>query len=90
MARRHPGHQGGLRTVLIVLVGQVGCLTLVVILLSVWLGTFLDAEFHTKPLFTLLVLLAGIPASVFMMLQVARKTVGKIVAPRQTKEGELP
>jgi F0F1-type ATP synthase assembly protein I len=90
MAQADRGHQSGLRTVLIVLVGQVGCVTLVVILLSVWLGLWLDSMFHTKPLITLALLAAGIPLSVFGMLQVARRTVAKIVDQQQTRGGESP
>ena len=38
---------------LIVVIGQVGCLTLVVILASVFGGLWLDKTFGTKPDFTL-------------------------------------
>ncbi len=65
-------------TVLIVLVGQVGCLTLVIILASVFGGLWLDQYFHTKPLFTMIFLLAGIPLSVILMLTVARRTIARI------------
>jgi len=65
-------------TVLIVLVGQVGCLTLVIILASVFGGLWLDQTFHTKPLFTLILLFAGIPLSVVLMLTVARRTLSRI------------
>lgn len=67
-----------LNTLLIVLVGQVGCLTLGIILLSVFGGMWLDSMFGTKPVFTLILLLAGIPLSVFLMLVVARRTLAKL------------
>lgn len=63
---------------LIVLVGQVGCLTLVVILASVFLGLWLDGIFGTKPALTLALLLAGIPVSVILMLFVSRRTLDKL------------
>lgn len=63
---------------LIVLVGQVGCLTLVVILASVFLGLWLDGIFGTKPVVTLVLLLAGIPVSVILMLFVSRSTLAKL------------
>jgi hypothetical protein len=66
------------RTLLIVLVGQVGCLTLLIVLSSVLLGLWLDATFHTKPLLTLVLLFAGIPVSVLLMLLVARRTLRRI------------
>ena len=67
-----------LNTLLIVLIGQVGCLTLVIILASVFGGLWLDETFDTKPVFTLALLFAGIPVSVFVMLAVARKTLARL------------
>jgi len=67
-----------LSTLLIVLIGQVGCLTLVIILASVFGGLWLDNTFGTKPVFTLALLFAGIPMSVLVMLFVARKTLARL------------
>jgi F0F1-type ATP synthase assembly protein I len=65
-------------TLLIVMIGQVGCLTLVIILASVFGGLWLDNTFGTKPVFTLALLFAGIPISVLVMLVVARKTLARL------------
>jgi len=70
--------KGILNTLLIVMVGQVGCLTLVIILASVFGGLWLDNMFGTKPVFTLALLFAGIPVSVIVMLSVARKTLARL------------
>jgi F0F1-type ATP synthase assembly protein I len=70
--------RGILNTLLIVMIGQVGCLTLVIILASVFGGLWLDNLFGTKPVFTLVLLFAGIPISVFVMLYVARKTLARL------------
>jgi F0F1-type ATP synthase assembly protein I len=67
-----------LNTLLIVMIGQVGCLTLVVILASVFAGLWLDDVFGTKPILTLVLLFAGIPLSVILMLYVARKTLARL------------
>jgi F0F1-type ATP synthase assembly protein I len=67
-----------LNTLLIVMVGQVGCLTLIIILASVYGGLWLDKTFGTKPVFTLALLFAGIPVSVFVMLAVARRTLARL------------
>ncbi len=67
-----------LSTLLIVMIGQVGCLTLVIILASVFGGLWLDNTFGTKPVFTLALLFAGIPISVLVMLVVARKTPARL------------
>ena len=70
--------RGILNTLLIVMIGQVGCLTLVIILASVFGGLWLDNMFDTKPVFTLVLLFAGIPVSVFVMLFVARRTLTRL------------
>ena len=78
MTQTDEGRRSIINTVLIVMVGQVGCLSLIIILASVFGGLWLDKTFNTKPLFTLILLFAGIPLSVVLMLFVARKTVAKI------------
>jgi F0F1-type ATP synthase assembly protein I len=78
MAQSEQKGRSILINLLIVLVGQVGCLTLIVILASVFLGLWLDGIFGTKPVVTLALLLAGIPVSVILMLFVSRKTLAKL------------
>ena len=63
---------------LIVLIGQMGCLTLVIVLASVFGGLWLDKIFDTKPVITLALLFAGIPVSVLLMLKVGRKTLARM------------
>ena len=75
MAQSNDDRRAGFNTLLIVLVGQMGCLTLVVIALSVLAGLWLDNTFHTKPIFTLVLLLAGVPVSIGLMLLVGRKSL---------------
>ena len=67
-----------LSTLLIVMIGQVGCLTLIIILASVFGGLWLDNTFGTKPVFTLVLLFAGIPISVLVMLVVSRRTLSRL------------
>jgi hypothetical protein len=75
MAQSEQKGRGILSTLLIVMIGQVGCLTLIIILASVFAGLWLDNLFGTKPVITLVLLFAGIPISVFVMLFVARRTL---------------
>ena len=79
--------RGSLNTLLIVMIGQVGCLTLIIILASVFGGLWLDNTFGTKPVFTLVLLFAGIPISVFVMLFVARRTLARL---KEQAEKEKP
>ena len=90
MAQTDPGRRKVVWTLLVVLVGQVGCLTLLIILLSVVAGLWLDAFFDTKPVFTLVLLLAGIPLSVLIMLQVARKTLARLQEKQEMAARETP
>ena len=77
-------------TLLIVMIGQVGCLTLVIILASLFGGLWLDNTFGTKPVFTLILLLAGIPISVLLMLYVARRTLDRMKPQSDTTQKEEP
>ena len=86
MAQTKPDRQNILSTLLIVLVGQVGCLTLVIILASVFGGLWLDKTLGTKPLFTLILLFAGIPLSVILMLTVARRTLARLKSKAESSE----
>jgi F0F1-type ATP synthase assembly protein I len=67
-------------TLLVVMIGLVGCLTLVVIFVGLFIGQWLDRTFGTEPILTVTLLLAGIPVSVLLMLYVARRTLDRIKA----------
>ena len=75
---KQTNRQNMVYTLLVVMIGQVGCLTIVVILASVFGGVWLDNYFGTKPVFTLVLLFAGIPLSVFLMMFTARKTLARL------------
>jgi F0F1-type ATP synthase assembly protein I len=75
-------------TLLIVVIGQVGCLTLIVILASVFGGLWLDNMFGTKPVFTLVLLFAGIPLSVVLMLYASRRALARLKEKHDTEEKE--
>lgn len=72
------------------LAAQVGCLTLVVVLAAAFGGLWLDKYFNTRPILTIILLLASIPLSVWMMLSVVRAATAKIKAslPAKTKGTE--
>ena len=78
----------GLRTLLIVLIGQVGCVTLGVIVASIVLGLWLDGVFHSRPVITLVLLFAGVPVSVILMLFVARRTLARMQAQEPRQQGK--
>ena len=78
--------QNILQTLLVVMIGQVGCLTLVIILASIFGGLWLDNMFGTKPVITLVLLFAGIPLSVFAMLFVARRTLARMKSKSESND----
>ena len=61
-------------------VAQVGCLTLVIILVALFGGLWLDARFQTKPMITLVLVFASIPVSLVLMFAIARSAAAKIKA----------
>lgn len=88
MTQSEKDRRSALNTVVIVMVGQIGCLTLVVILASLFAGLWLDRVFDTKPVFTLILMLAGIPVSVVLMLVLARKSIAKLKSENATEKKE--
>jgi F0F1-type ATP synthase assembly protein I len=64
--------------VIAALAGQVGVLTLVIILAAVFGGLALDDRFDSKPWFTVGLLVASIPISLLTMIFLVRKAVAKI------------
>ncbi len=78
MAQSGQKGTGILNTLLIVMIGQVGCLTLIIIVASILGGLWLDKTFGTKPVFTLALLFAGVPVSVILMVLIARRTLARL------------
>jgi hypothetical protein len=56
---------------------QVGGLTLVIVLISVFGGLWLDRLFGTKPLLTILLVIASAPLSLWLTVRVAKRAVNK-------------
>jgi hypothetical protein len=71
-------------------VGQVGCVTLIIILAAVFGGLWLDARFGTRPAFTLGLLVISIPVSLIAMLFIVRLVTSKIKAnpPKEDESNE--
>jgi hypothetical protein len=59
-------------------VGQVGCLTMLVILVSLIAGLWLDRQLNTQPLFALVFVLASIPVTLYLMFRVVLSAVPRI------------
>ena len=55
--------------------GEVGCVTLIIVLLAVFGGIWLDRVFGTKPLFTIGLVLLSAPLSLALTIIIAKRAV---------------
>ena len=83
---KQTNRQNMVYTLLVVMIGQVGCITIAIILASVFGGLWLDKTFETGRVFTLVLLFAGIPLSVFLMMFTARKTLARMMEKNKPEE----
>ncbi|MEW6568260.1 MAG: AtpZ/AtpI family protein [Chloroflexota bacterium] len=76
-------HQA-LRLALMGVVGQVGCLTLVIVLVALGAGLWLDSRLNTRPLFALILVLGSIPVTLYLMVRIVLSAAPRLqVAARQ-------
>ena len=75
-------------TILATVVGQVGCLTPVIILGALFAGLWLDRQFETKPLFTILFIVGSAPVSVFVLYRIVRSATTKLKIDNQVQNSE--
>lgn len=73
---------------LAIVVGQVGCLTLVIILAALFGGLWLDGAMDTKPLFTIILMAASVPLTLVMMFWVVKKATAKFQANSKKNESQ--
>jgi F0F1-type ATP synthase assembly protein I len=75
-------------TILATVVGQVGCLTPLILLGALFAGLWLDRQFETKPLFTILFIVGSAPVSVFVLYRIVRMATAKLKTDNQSKNTE--
>lgn len=75
-------------TILATVVGQVGCFTPVIILGALFAGLWLDRQFETKPLFTILFIVGSAPVSVFVLYRIVRAATNRLKIGRQVKNSK--
>jgi len=75
-------------TILATVVGQVGCLTPVIILGALFAGLWLDRQFETKPLFTIIFIVGSAPVSVFVLYRIVRTATAKLKTDNQVENSE--
>lgn len=70
--------------------GQVGFLTLCIVLAALFGGLWMDKRFDSKPVFTVILMLASVPVTLVMMFWVVRNATARIktVPPSKNPPGE--
>ena len=81
-------HQAELTTALAGLLGQVGCLTVILILMALGAGLWLDNRLGTRPTFTLGLVLGSIPVSIYLMIRVLQSGMSRVQPPGRSEGGE--
>ncbi|MEN8172749.1 MAG: AtpZ/AtpI family protein [Chloroflexota bacterium] len=61
--------------------GQVGCLTLTIIVVALFGGLWIDSRLDTRPLATIILMIASVPITLVAMFWVVKKATGKIKFP---------
>jgi hypothetical protein len=72
-------------------VGQVGCLTLLIVLAALFGGLWLDNFFGTKPVITVVLMIASVPVTLVVMFWIVRKATARLQAigqPIDQKSGQ--
>ena len=60
--------------------GEVGCLTLFIVILALVVGLWLDRTLGTRPMFTIILLLGSAPFSLFLTFWVATRSIKRMTA----------
>jgi hypothetical protein len=70
--------ENALKLVIAGVIGQVGCLTLVIITIALVAGLWLDSQLETRPLFTLVFILGSIPVTLYLMVRLVLTVAPKL------------
>ncbi len=65
--------------------GQVGFVTLAIIGLALIGGLALDNQFNTRPMFTVLLMIASVPVTVVLMFRIVRAATSRIKPSEKTE-----
>lgn len=70
--------------------GQVGCLTVIIILAAFFIGRWLDNRFDSEAVFTVVLMIASVPVTLVVMFWVVRSVTSRFAKPsgQNSKEDE--
>jgi F0F1-type ATP synthase assembly protein I len=69
--------------------GEVGCITLVIVIVAVFGGIWLDRVLGTKPLFTVGLVLLSAPLSLVLTFWIAKRATQDLQPPPVSKQDHL-
>jgi F0F1-type ATP synthase assembly protein I len=69
-------------------VGQVGCLTPFILIGALFAGLWLDRQFETKPLFTILFIIGSAPLSVVILYKIVQAATAQLKSVDTAKSPE--
>ena len=69
--------------------GEVGCLTLFIVVLALLAGLGLDKLLDTKPVFTITLLLGSAPFSLFLTFWLAMRSIKRMTSPQIPGAGQV-
>ncbi len=70
------------------LLGQVGCVTLIVIFAALGIGLWLDSQFGSRPVFTLILVLGSVPVTIYLMVRIVLTGMARIQSRAKRGSGE--
>lgn len=71
------------------MVGQIGCLSIVILLAAGFLGRWLDSQFNTGRSITIWLIMGSLPITLVLIYGMARMTIKKIETEKKAQEGSL-
>jgi hypothetical protein len=81
--------QGELALWITGLLGQVGCVTAALIIAALLAGLWLDQQFATKPVFTLILLMGSVPVTIYFMIRIVLRGMARLQS-SQTSNRDTP
>lgn len=70
------------------LLGQVGCVTLVVIFIALGAGLWLDSQLNSRPILTLVLVIGSVPLTIYLMVRIVLTGMAKIQGDHDGKRTE--
>jgi formate hydrogenlyase subunit 4 len=66
-----------LNITLALVTGQVGCLTILIIFAALFVGRWLDAQFGSSPLLTIVLMVGSVPITLILMFWVVKSVTAR-------------